>query len=200
MTEPIRRTTPAPLPDLISEGNLDSSEVLFRMTRRHANLLGAYLNGRKDTVGLPQPLQELLDALTLRLVAPTAGRWNELKKVLDGQSPVTFDAWHKSTPAPTSAQAPQPRHRRYDGGPNAEDLREDLRNPYMGPQVEVSRSEYETRPDPVRAETREMLLGDADGTLVSEVPIFWQHFANCDIRMKPGSGAPCTCALYEGKL
>jgi hypothetical protein len=78
-------------PDLIASGKSDNAAVLFKMSRRHANILGAYLNGRNDIAPLPTPVAELLDALTLRLVGPGGARWAELRRILDGQPAVTWE-------------------------------------------------------------------------------------------------------------
>ncbi len=128
------------LPDLIKNGDHEDSDVLFRMTRRHANILGAYLSGRNDIAPLPAPIRELLDALTMRLVGPPGSRrWADLRRAMDGQPVIDAADWMQSGgPARYAPERVYHRPRRpYDGGPNGEDL-------------------------------NEVLLGDADGTTLNE--------------------------------
>lgn len=146
-------------PDLIASGKSERATVLFKMSRRHADVLGAYLNGRNDISqgALPEPLKELLDALTLRLVAPSGHNWASLKQVLDGQgpiAPVPPETWQQMKARTSPIGAPEARHRKYDGGPNGEDLR-------------VQAGQEPGRYDHLRQATQ-ALLGDADGTPVSD--------------------------------
>lgn len=77
----MRRPDIQPLGPGLGEGSF----LLLRLTRRHANVLGAYLSGRNEIAPLPEPLREILDALTLRLVGPPGSRrWADLRRALDG--------------------------------------------------------------------------------------------------------------------
>lgn len=119
--DPARRTTPQALPDLITASREGQSEVLFKMSRNHAHALGAYLNGREEIAPLPQPIQEILNALTLRLVSPPGARWATLRQALAGQPLITpgmWDEWQRQAAAATPAK------HRYEGDPS--DLRADL--------------------------------------------------------------------------
>jgi hypothetical protein len=157
-----QRVTPYPHPDLIASGHTDRSEVLFKMTRRHANILGAYLNQRQDIAKLPKEVSEVLGALTLRLVAPPGRRWADLRRALEGQPVVTTPP-----PAPVYHRP----HRPYDGGPDGEDLRADLRCQTCGSAFRgrVVVPGTELCPDPYHQPPA--LLGDVDGTI-------WEEFRN----------------------
>lgn len=159
------RQTPVAHPDLIASGKLDTSAVLLHMSRRHAAVLGAWLDGRAEIARgqLPREVMEVLEALTVRLIAPPGARWNDLRKILDGEpARVELMNWvSNGSEVPPQAQAGTPvaeyterfkaeqeaiarqgytgrRRRAYDGGPNGEDL-------------------------------NLALLGDADGTTVEEM-------------------------------
>jgi len=164
------RTTPRALPDLITSSRGEQSEVLFKMSRYHANALGAYLNARDEIAPLPHPIKEILNALTLRLVAPPGARWATLRDALAGQPIITpgmWDEWKRQ-----QAEAATARHRRPDAGD----------------------------PSDLRADLRPAELGDADGTSVSEVPMFWRHLSHCEKRTHPSPKSTCTCgAEKEGK-
>lgn len=149
-------------PDLIASGRNDNSAVLFRMSRLHANVLGAYLNGRNDIAPLPPLVVEVLDALTLRLVQPRGSRWADLRRALAGQ-PVLTPEYEERFKQEQQAIAQHGyvgyvgyagRRRRDVGDPS--DLRTDLRDS----QVELAASE---------AGFGEALLGDVDGTTVDEM-------------------------------
>ncbi len=178
----LRRTPPAK-PDLIASGRLDTSAVLLHMSRRHANVLGAWLDGRASIARghLPNEVMEILDALTLRLVAPPGHRWNDLRNILEGQ-PARVELNHAlshlandsldeqyQAPAPGAAapsvmrQAERDpgyplsgRHRRpYDGGPNGEDINQAA---IMDQQARL----------PIDDPIFPPMLGDVDGTTVAE--------------------------------
>lgn len=142
-------------PDLIASGRSDRASVLLKMSRGHANILGAYLNGRNDIAPLPPLVVEVLEALTMRLVQPPGSRWADLRRALQGQ-PVILP--HQVDWKPLSERNPEhfpkARHRRPDVG-DPSDLRADLRRPPINnanlPETEV-------------------LLGDADGTTMAEWP------------------------------